>query len=136
TPDEAPIWDQFSTTVYAPARISGETPITLLFSFDPRLDEAERAVDGVRRSLPALRSAKAEESERRLERGRLSVDKADADLAYAQILSRFDDCLVARDLPIPGESQNDSGEGETGMSAILAGNRYFLDAWKRDENIA
>lgn len=130
-PDEAPIWDTYDTFVYAPAEISGSAPLTLVFGFGDRPGEAEASAERVKSELGALRKDKANRIAQRFEAGLFETDHPDTDQAYRQILSRFDQALVARDVTL------DVGDREMDhYSAIFAGNKYFLDAWKRDENIS
>lgn len=130
-PDEAPIWDTYETQVYAPARIETPGTATLAFAFGATMDDAREALDAVLKSPASLRKQKRTEVADLLGRGALSTGVADIDTAYNQILSRFDQALVARDITIhAGDKEIEH------FSAIFAGNKYFLDAWKRDENIS
>jgi glycogen debranching enzyme len=60
-----------------------------------------------------------------LETGVPSIDQA-----YTLVTERLMDALVVRDAPGPESDRNRPA------TMILAGNQYFHDTWKRDENIA
>ncbi|MGH2442419.1 MAG: amylo-alpha-1,6-glucosidase [Chloroflexota bacterium] len=148
SPDEAPIWDCYATKNYAPARLRMQNQGELIFGFDSSLPAAERAVTRVQRSLSKLRSEKRDETEKRQAQGSFRTGDTPVDDAYAQVLARFNDCLVARDMVIESAphaaaqakpasaSQAGSIPKAAGFNAIFAGNKYFLDPWKRDENIS
>jgi len=130
-PDEAPIWDEYETTVYVPAVLTGRGPLGLIYAFGDRPGEAERTARRVDRDLDAERRDKRADVEARLEQGELTTGSDEVDTAYAQVLTRFNNALVARDVTVQ------SGDGEIDhWYAIFAGNKYFLDAWTRDENIS
>jgi Amylo-alpha-1,6-glucosidase len=130
SPDEAPIWDEYETTVYAPAHISGASPLTICYTFGDQPGEAPAAMSKIAGDLGALTADKRDESLDRLRHGTLVTGREDVDLAYNHILMRFDNALVARNVKFHGPHERDH------FNAIFAGNKYFLDAWKRDENIA
>lgn len=130
-PDEAPIWDTYETQVYAPAHIETPATATLAFAFGATMDDARKALDAVSKKGATLRKQKRKEVTDLLGRGALSTGVRDIDTAYNQILSRFDEALVARDITIHAGDRDIQH-----FSAIFAGNKYFLDAWKRDENIS
>jgi hypothetical protein len=131
SPDEAPIWDQYQTVAYAPAEISGRSPLTLVYALGDHRGDALEAFDNTCRHLSDLIGRKRRATLRRVRVGEVRTGDSDVDRAYAHVLTRFDDCLVARDVKIQG------GRGERAhFSAIFAGNKYFLDPWKRDENIS
>jgi glycogen debranching enzyme len=131
SPDEAPIWDQYETTAYAPAEIRAKAPVTLLFAFGDHRGEALEAFDVICKRLPDLARRKRRETLRRLRRGTLRTGEAGVDCAYAHALMRFNDTLVARNVKF-----DSPGDEHARFSAIFAGNKYFLDPWKRDENIS
>jgi glycogen debranching enzyme len=130
-PDEAPIWDTYETQVYVPARISASGKVTLAFAFGGRMEDARAALQAVSGHPAALAREKEEDVAGLLQRGALTTGAADIDTAYNQILSRFDEALVARDITVHAGDRIIPH-----FSAIFAGNKYFLDAWKRDENIS
>lgn len=131
SPDEAPIWDTYSTTIYAPARIRGASRLTLIYAFGDQADAAEATFTRVRQHLPTFHQAKTQDTLARLRQGALSTGIARIDRAYQQVFTRFNTSLVARDITIKAGSHEINH-----WSAIFAGNKYFLDAWKRDENIS
>jgi len=130
-PDEAPIWDTYSTKVYKPVRIRLQGPVTVICAFGDRREEVVNGFSRLQRDLPAYRSRKRETIIRELDQGRFETGIHEVDTAYAQVSARFNQALVARDAilhvdPIHVEH----------YYAIFAGNKYFMDAWKRDENIS
>jgi glycogen debranching enzyme len=131
SPDEAPIWDQYETSAYAPAEIRGRSPLTVLYAVGDHAGEAREAFDTLSSRLPDLARRKRVSARERLRLGAVVTGRPDVDRAYAQVLTRFNDCLVARDVKIHG-----AGGEHRHFNAIFAGNKYFLDAWKRDENVS
>lgn len=130
-PDEAPLWDTYRTTVYAPAVIRGSGRLSLVYAFSDLPDDATHTAQYVLGHLPEIEQQKREDVAQRLDQGLFTVDRRDVDTAYNQVLIRFNDALVARDVTVQGNSRPVSH-----WYAIFAGNKYFLDAWKRDENIS
>lgn len=138
SPDEAPIWDSYRTTIYAPARIHVEAPAILAFGFDEKHGVAQRYARELvaRVTTPGRRASSPEgmweDPDARalsfLDRAMFQTGNSELDRAYTHVLTRFNAALVARDA--------DLGEQGKGTSAIFAGNKYFLDPWKRDENIS
>ncbi len=132
SPDEAPIWSQYATTVYAPACLQSAAPFELVFGFGVTRKEAKAAAKEVCESLPSLRQRKQAEEQERLTSSHFATGIADIDQAYAQVNARLNTALVAREAKIGlGE-----GRSKKPINAIFAGNKYFLDPWKRDENIS
>lgn len=131
SPDEAPIWDTYSTTVYGPGEITGTGQLTLIYTFGDAVDAAENVFREVRHRLVTLKDEKVKDSHERLRQGALATGVADIDRAYQQVFLRFNTSLVARDVTIKAGAHDLKH-----WSAIFAGNKYFLDAWKRDENIS
>ncbi len=131
SPDEAPIWDMYQNTVYVPVHLKAEAPVTLVHSFHEKQDEAERVGRSVSKNVSELFRQNEEEAIERVGQGLLQTGDRRTDLAYNQILSRFNGTLVARDINVQ------AGEHKAQhLSAIFAGDKYFLDPWKRDENIS
>lgn len=130
-PDESPLWDVYQTKAYAPALFHLEETATLVFAFGDAREEVVEGFDTLWRDLPTLRVSKQERIAQTLESGLLETGNKEADTAYAHVLTRFNDCLVARDATLHGEPQH-----QRHYYAIFAGNKYFMDAWKRDENIS
>lgn len=131
SPDEAPIWEKYTNTVYGPAHLTLEAPATLVFSFDEEEHQAESVGASIAANLTDLYHQNDADSMKRLEQALLLTGNTEVDLAYTQVLSRFNSCLVARDVTV--EMDSHKIEHFTG---IFAGDKYFLDAWKRDENIS
>ncbi|HZT95319.1 MAG TPA: amylo-alpha-1,6-glucosidase [Chloroflexota bacterium] len=131
SPDEAPIWDQYENTVYVPAELEAAAPVTLVYSFDEDPAEAERIARSVTPNIDDLFSRNETEAVERMQRGLFQTGNAQVDLAYNQILSRFNSCLVARDVDV-----RTGGHEMDNFTAIFAGDKYFLDPWKRDENVS
>ncbi len=131
SPDEAPIWDSYSNTVYAPAIITASAPVTLVFACDEDETAAESEGREVAAQIPDLYRRKDEASLDLVEQGMLRTGSAEIDLAYVHVLTRFNAALVARDVNV-----RTSGHQIEHWTAIFAGDKYFLDAWKRDENIS
>ncbi|GAC1627401.1 MAG: hypothetical protein NVS4B2_07570 [Chloroflexota bacterium] len=131
SPDEAPIWDQYSTRVFAPALFHFSGPAGFACAFGDTPDEAEDGFDRLQANVPALREAKRHVIEELLESADFRTGNAHVDLAYAHVVTRFNDALVARDATLHVAPQH---RGH--YYAIFAGDKYFMDAWKRDENIS
>ncbi len=130
-PDEAPIWDQYGTKVYSPARIRSRGPMTLVCAFGDVEGTIRASLEDVKTHLEPMRRAKRSVMAGELTEGALETGNKDIDDAYAHVLTRLNDCLVARDAVL-----RVSGEQRGRCHAIFAGNKYFMDAWKRDENIS
>ncbi len=128
--DHAPLWDRVGSTVYVPVRLHLPGPGTVLYGFGSSREEAISQLDVLHQHLPELQREKKRRTSTTLAHARFETGNERADTAYAQILTRLMDSLVARNavaestgLPRPA-------------TMILAGNQYFHDSWKRDENIA
>jgi glycogen debranching enzyme len=129
--DEAPIWNKYSTMVYSPVIFRARGPLTLVCAFGS-VDESVRATfQNVVANLETMRRAKRAVIAHDLAEGAFETGNPDVDNAYAHLLTRFNDCLVARDASVQA-----SGQQRDHYYAIFAGNKYFMDAWKRDENIS
>jgi glycogen debranching enzyme len=131
-PDEAPIWNLFSTHAYSPTRFRARGPVTLVCAFGDTKDAATACLDTVKANLYSLRADKRATITRELIDGALETGNEQVDDAYAHVLTRFNDCLVARDAVVDVSGQ----QQQKHFNAIFAGNKYFMDAWKRDENIS
>jgi len=129
--DEAPIWDVYGTKVYAPAIVHLQGPASLICVFGDTEDEVMDGFERLHGNLAALMEQKRETVARQLEQGLLETGNNEVDTAYAHVLSRFNDALVARDAVLHVEPVH-----RDHYDAIFAGNKYFMDAWKRDENIS
>ena len=130
-PDEAPIWNEYRTRVYSPARFRARGPMTLVCAFGDTKDAAIASFNAVKSKLDGMRAEKQATIGRELVDGALETGNQQVDDAYAHVLTRFNDCLVARDALV-----HVSGKAIEHFNAIFAGNKYFMDAWKRDENIS
>jgi hypothetical protein len=131
SPDEAPMWDAYKTQVFSPAHFRLRGSGSLILAFGDTLQEAQDACTQLSQSLPALRSEKRATIALQLETGYLETGNATVDTAYAQVLTRFNTCLVARDATLHVDPVH-----REHFYGIFAGNKYFMDAWKRDENIS
>ena len=130
-PDEAPIWDQYATEVYSPACFRARGPITLVCVFGADEESVRSRLDCVSTQLEILREQKQEVIAEELEHGMMETGDADVDDAYAHVLTRFNECLVVRDGVIRAGDRDVEHQ-----YAVYAGNKYFTDPWKRDENIS
>lgn len=128
--DHAPLWGHDSTVVFAPMRLHLPHGGTVCYGFGQSREEAVRAATALRDTLPARQHGRQERVEAALAHARLSTGASRVDAAYAHVLARLMDALVVRDATAEGTALT----GPATM--ILAGNRYFHDCWKRDENIA
>ncbi|HZU13639.1 MAG TPA: amylo-alpha-1,6-glucosidase [Chloroflexota bacterium] len=128
--DHAPLWDAAGAVVYAPLRVHLPNGGTVLYGFGNDADEARAQVEVVRSHLPALRARKEETTHEILGHAALSTGNERVDTAYAQVLTRTMDALVVREAVAHDTALDHPA------AMILAGNQYFHDAWKRDENIA
>jgi glycogen debranching enzyme len=130
-PDEAPIWNRYSTRVYSPARFRASGSVTMVCAFGDTAEAAVSSFEQVKSQLELMRADKRTTMEHELADGAVETGNKQVDDAYAHVLTRFNDCLVARDAVV-----RVSGEERQHFNAIFAGNKYFMDAWKRDENIS
>ncbi|SRR5579884_1089770 len=128
-PDEAPIWDSYCNTVFVPAHLRVEAPASLVFAFDPDVKRAEKVAREVVADLHELSRDAEARGEALMDQAMFRCGDAEVDVAYRHVLSRLDSCLVARDVDVRSQDKTEH------LTAIFAGNKYFLDAWKRDENI-
>jgi glycogen debranching enzyme len=128
--DHAPLWLDSESTVYAPVRLSFRGPGVVIYGFGATRDEALTALHTLRDQLADLQREKTHALDRTLQRSKFETGCDDVDIAYAQVLARLMSALVARNA-LPADSAL-----ERTATMILAGNGYFHDAWKRDENIA
>ncbi|HZT97829.1 MAG TPA: amylo-alpha-1,6-glucosidase, partial [Chloroflexota bacterium] len=127
--EHAPLSEVTTQWVYAPCRIGTRDGSRVAFGFGQSMHEA---VSAARLGLEQAETLKAEKCERLNElchRTYFSTGHVPTDQAYGHVVSRLADCLVV-DSPA-GPSPSAGTE-----SSILAGNAYFQESWKRDENIA
>jgi len=128
--DHAPLWDQSSSRVYAPVRLQVRGHGDVIYGFGGTREEALEQVTVLRENLLAFRVQKWDSASEITHRAPLSTGQPRVDVAYVQVLSRLMDALVARH----AVAQDTVLSRPATM--ILAGNQYFHDSWKRDENIA
>jgi len=127
--DHAPLWSQSEATVFAPIRLYLNGYGTIFYGFGHSREEALHNLEALRDNLDAYRAQKAEGAREVLERVRWDTGSEDVDRAHNQVLTRLIDALVARNA-VSGDALDHPA------TTILAGNQYFHDSWKRDENIA
>jgi glycogen debranching enzyme len=128
--DHAPLWRESRSTVYGPIRVHLPHGGSVLYGFGGTLDEAVSALDTLRRRPEELRAEKAARMQALLDQAPLITGDARLDTAYAHVLARLMDALVAR------KAAAEDTVLDRPVTMILAGNQYFHDSWKRDENIA
>jgi glycogen debranching enzyme len=128
--DHAPLWKESSSRVFAPVRLHLDHGGTILYGFGASREEALQQVEDLRENFAHLVEKKANRAAVILEHARLETGSRAVDTAYAQVLTRLMDALVARN----ATAEDTVLDGRATM--ILAGNQYFHDSWKRDENIA
>lgn len=128
--DHAPLWRQSTSRVYAPVRFHFWGAGSVVYGFGPTRDAALSTAATLRDNIDGLRDGKGAVMAEILDHAPLETGVPSIDQAYALVTERLMDGLVVRD--VPGLETN-SGRPTT---MILAGNQYFHDTWKRDENIA
>jgi len=128
--DHAPLWNYSDSAVYTPVTLSFKGHGTILYGFGSSEDEAQAQVRELRDNLLAFHVQKSETMHEIAMRAYFETGADQVDRAYNQVLARFMDALVARHA-VAADTALDRP-----ASMILAGNGYFHDAWKRDENIA
>jgi glycogen debranching enzyme len=128
--DHAPLWNQSVSRVYAPVRLYTQGHGTIVYGFGASREEALERLNALRENLLAFQAQKSQGVAEILDRAHFETRSARVDTAYAQVLTRLMDALVAR----YAVAEDTALEGPATM--ILAGNQYFHDSWKRDENIA
>jgi hypothetical protein len=128
--DHAPLWTIGTSHVCAPVRLHGAGHVTVCYGFGATRDEALAALADVGENLTALRAQKHAQALDLVRHAAFSTGDHRVDTAHVQVLSRLMDALVARHAAAPGTGV------DRPATTILAGNQYFYDSWKRDENIA
>ncbi|HLJ69464.1 MAG TPA: amylo-alpha-1,6-glucosidase, partial [Chloroflexota bacterium] len=128
--DHAPLWTRSVSSVYAPVRIHLHRQGVVVYGVGSSREEALEAAGTIAGNLTGFEVQKVEQAEAILEHARLETGNERTDRAYAQVLTRLTDTLVARQAKAPDTQL------ERPSTMILAGNQYFHDSWKRDENIA
>jgi glycogen debranching enzyme len=128
--DHAPLWNQHRSQVFVPVRLRLRGKGRVIYGFGSSRDEALAQVEALAAHCPALRARKTEAALAVQERVRFTTANRSVDLAHAHVLGRVMDALVVREAIAPDTAL------ARPATMILAGNQYFHDSWKRDENIA
>ncbi|MGH2442531.1 MAG: amylo-alpha-1,6-glucosidase [Chloroflexota bacterium] len=128
--DHAPLWRAASSQVLAPVRLHLPHGGTVIYGFGSSCEEALNQLETLRDNLLAFQVQKMEAATEIVSHARLETGSEAVDRAYVQVLTRMMDALVARN----AVAEDTALDGPATM--ILAGNQYFHDSWKRDENIA
>ncbi|HEX6508010.1 MAG TPA: amylo-alpha-1,6-glucosidase, partial [Chloroflexota bacterium] len=128
--DHAPLWNQSSSRAFAPVRLHLQGRGTVVYGFGASRDEALQQLEALRDNLIAFQAQKYEAVADLVSRAQFETGDARADRAAMQVLARLMDALVAR------HAVAEDTALARPATMILAGNQYFHDSWKRDENIA
>jgi glycogen debranching enzyme len=145
--EHTPRWEQATAMVYVPLSIASSDDTVVAFGFGNSREEAlqtlrqmlgtapQQASHPQRRRCHVSKLTQLEQEKRQrlralLEHSAFRCGDRATDMAYQHVLSRLIDGLVAEGLRIPGTLLS------VPSTVILAGNAYFQEAWKRDENIA
>jgi glycogen debranching enzyme len=126
--EHAPLWELASDWVYSPVAIQSQPGCTVAMGFGSTRTEALEAATLCLDRGQELELEKRERLSSLLEHSWFSTGHAATDSAYGHVLSRLSDALIV-------ESDHDEGDG-SGAPTLLAGNAYFQESWKRDENVA
>jgi glycogen debranching enzyme len=122
--EHAPRWELTRDWLYSPASVSASGPLKIYFGFGSNVDEAIEACTQATDDSE-LRVKKARALRRLVAQTEFASGHEPTDRAYAHVLSRLRDCLIVYGDDAP------TVRGGT----VLAGNAYFQESWKRDENI-
>jgi glycogen debranching enzyme len=128
--DHAPLWNQSSSRVFAPVGLHMREHGTIVYGFGATRDEALHHMEALRDNVIAFQAQKGEAIAQVAEHAHFETGNQRVDRAAIQVLARLMDSLVARH----AIAEDTVLDRPTTM--ILAGNQYFHDSWKRDENIA
>lgn len=128
--DHAPLWAECASRVYAPARFHVAHQGLIVYGFGSSREEAIAQLAALRDSLVGYQAQKTEATAAILDHAHFETGSTRVDSAYAHVLARLTDTLVARNVTA------DDTALDRPATMILAGNQYFHDSWKRDENIA
>jgi glycogen debranching enzyme len=128
--DHAPLWMHGTSHVYVPVRLHAAGHATIVYGFGSTRGEALDALAALRENLTALQAQKNEEALNLLSHASFATGNQRVDTAYVHVLTRLMDSFVARNATAPDTALSRPA------TMILAGNQYFYDSWKRDENIA
>ena len=129
--EHAPMWELAAEWVYSPVAIHvrGRARVALGFAFSE--DEAAAIARTALTDHERLLEEKQQRLSQLLRAAWFSCGHAPTDLAYSHVLSRVTDCLI-----VSGHQEDPAASSLPVGPAVLAGNAYFQEAWKRDENIA
>ncbi len=129
--EHAPLWEMAADWVYAPILMRPGRSAALSFGFGTSRREAALAA----REALLRRSALLEEKRAALADLRaytwFSCGHPPTDRAYGHVVSRLVDCLV-----VSPKATGPRSSLVPRSATILAGDAYFQEAWRRDENIA
>jgi glycogen debranching enzyme len=128
--DHAPLWRFSQSTVFAPVTLQFHGAGTIVYGFGSSKEEALSNLEQLRERLKELEAKKHQQAKDLLANANFWTGNSEVDTAWGLVLTRVIDCLVAKDAQIPGAAFSKP------TTMILAGNQYFQDSWKRDENIA
>jgi hypothetical protein len=128
--DHAPLWDRSTSVVFAPVRFHTRGHGTVIYGFGSTAEEAFEQLATLRDNLVGYQVQKTETMNEIMAHASFESHLPDVDTAYTQVLGRLMDALVARHV-VAEDTVLDHP-----ATMILAGNQYFHDSWKRDENIA
>lgn len=128
--EHAPMWELAAEWVYAPLTIHTEGNAKIALGFGSSEVEAASIARTALQDHEQLVHEKRKRLSELLRNTWFSCGHEPTDLAYSHVVSRLTDCLVI------AESLEDGAPAPAGGPAILAGDAYFQEAWKRDENIA
>jgi glycogen debranching enzyme len=128
--DHAPLWDQSSSRVFAPVALHLRGQGTVVYGFGATRDEALHQMEALRDNLIAFQAQKGEAIAQMAAHAHFETGDPRVDRAAIHVLARLMDSLVAR------HAVAEDTVLDRPATMILAGNQYFHDSWKRDENIA
>lgn len=126
--DHAPLWMQSTSRVFAPVRFHFSAGGSVVYGFGSSREAALETAFALRDNATGLRSRKAARMSQILDHAPLATGVPSIDQAYTLVTERLMDALVVRDVA--------AADTDRPTTMILAGNQYFHDTWKRDENIA
>jgi glycogen debranching enzyme len=128
--DHAPLWLHSTSTAYAPVRLFMRGHSSVVYGFGATREQALEQLAVLRDNLTAFQAQKSQAMQEIVERSHLETGNSAVDSAYMQVLGSLMNVLVARNVVAEDTAL------ERPSTTILAGNGYFHDSWKRDENIA
>lgn len=129
--EHAPRWELASEWIYAPGRIRTSDGTVVALGFGGSLTEAVEAAESGIEGRERLMAEKRGRLDQLMRRSWFSCGHPITDQAYSHVVSRLSDCLVVSSL-----ERREDGTSPVEAAAILAGDAYFQEAWKRDENIS